>query len=247
MGGGVGLSLHGRYRIATEKTLFAMPETAIGFFPDIGASYPLARLDGKLGLYLALTGARLKGKEVFDTGIATHYVTSDKLGELNEQLIKLNKPNSQQIDNLLSKFSIEHKLGQYSLDKINSIFNSNSVEEIISKLKNDNSEWSNKQLNLLNKMSPTSLKVTFVQLALAKNLNLNQVLKLDYQLCQRFIISNDFSEGVRALLVDKDNKPQWMPKKLEDVGSDIIDWYINPITNDDIFRLDDDSTTVSNL
>ena len=229
MGGGVGLSIHGKYRVATDKTLFAMPETAIGFFPDIGAAFPLSRLEGRLGIYLALTGARLRGKEVFDTGIATHYINSSNVEELQQQLQMINK--AEDVEDVLSKFSTQPP-SKYQLDKINETFGGDSIEKIIENLVNDKSEWSTKQLSLLGKMSPTSLKVTLEQFKQASTQTLKQVLELDYQLCQRFIKENDFPEGVRALLIDKDNKPNWIPNKAEKVSKDKVDWYFTPLDTD---------------
>ena len=234
MGGGVGLSIHGRYRVATEKTLFAMPETAIGFFPDIGAAYPLARLDGKLGVYLALTGVRLRGKEVFDTGIATHYINSSKVEELQQSLQTVEK--SSDVEAILNNFNTESR-SAYPMDKINTIFNADSVEKILENLANDKSDWSTKQLNILGKMSPTALKVTFEQFRLASSHTLKQVLELDYQLSQRFIKENDFSEGVRALLVDKDNKPNWIPKNVANVSKEKVEWFFKPLETDDKLNL----------
>ena len=240
MGGGVGLSIHGKFRVATEKTLFAMPETAIGFFPDIGAAYPLSRLNGRLGVYLALTGIRLRGKEVYDSGIATHYINSARVEELQNGLQTIAK--SEDVEAFLNTFTTEARL-KYPIDKINSIFDADSVEKILENLANDKSEWSTKQLNILNKMSPTALKVTFEQFRLASDSSqsLKQVLELDYQLCQRFIKENDFSEGVRALLVDKDNKPNWIPKIVDKVSNEKVSWYFNSLDSDHKLNLESQS------
>uniref|UniRef100_A0A8D3BPU6 3-hydroxyisobutyryl-CoA hydrolase n=1 Tax=Scophthalmus maximus TaxID=52904 RepID=A0A8D3BPU6_SCOMX len=179
MGGGVGLSVHGRFRVATEKTLFAMPETAIGLFPDVGGGYFLPRLRGRLGLFLALTGFRLKGRDVHRAGVATHFVESKKVQKL---------------------------------------FSSGSVEGIMQNLKADDSEFAKKQSETLSKMSPTSLKITYKQLQAGASLSLRDVLVMEYRLCQACMRGCDFYEGVRAVLVDRDQNPRWSPSTLEEVS-----------------------------
>lgn len=143
MGGGVGLSVHGKYRVATEKTLFAMPETAIGLFPDVGGSHFLPRLKGKLGLYLGLTGFRLKGKDVLSAGIATHYCDSTKIEDLEKSLLSLK--NTDKVDSVLDEFCIKQNDGKFvladKLDQINKCFDAPTVEKILENLKNDGSEW----------------------------------------------------------------------------------------------------------
>jgi 3-hydroxyisobutyryl-CoA hydrolase len=199
MGGGVGLSVHGKYRVATEKTLFAMPETAIGLFPDVGGSYFLPRLQGKLGLYLALTGYRLKGSDVLNAGIATHICHSTNVAQLQQSLID---SDASQVDTVLEAFSAktpELKSQEFSLkpvmNKINEAFSAKSVEEIISNLKKDESKWSQDTLNTLLKMSPTSLKVTFKQLELGATKDLKECLEMEYRMTQKFCAAHDFYEG----------------------------------------------------
>ncbi|KAG8229678.1 hypothetical protein J437_LFUL010267 [Ladona fulva] len=223
MGGGVGLSVHGQYRVATEKTLFAMPETAIGLFPDVGGSYFLPRMGGKLGLYLALTGHRLKGIDVLRAGVATHYVDSSRLQDLEKDLVQSKNPESE-VPQILRKYTNEHDKGQpFSLqphvEKINKYFSATSVEGIFQALEKDSSEWSQQTLKTLQKMSPTSMKVTLKQLEEGSTKNLQECLAMEYRLTQRFCADHDFYEGVRAVLVDKDNSPKWKPNKLEDVSS----------------------------
>ncbi len=219
---GVGLSVHGKYRIATEKTLFAMPETAIGFFPDVGGVHALSNLPGKLGLYLGLTGHRLKGKEIFNVGLATHFMQSSQLEQMTNDLFQIT--NQQDLDQVLEKYSTEKK-EEYPLDQINRTFRGESIEEIFKNLKNDNSEWSKKQLATLNKMSPTSLKVTFKYIHTAASFSLQQVLQTDYILSKNFVRDNDFFEGVRALLVDKDNKPNWQPSDFSHIDDSRVNAY----------------------
>lgn len=149
MGGGVGLSVHGKYRVATERTLFAMPETAIGLFPDVGGSYFLPRLEGKLGLYLGLTGQRLKGEDVLKAGIATHFCESSKLSDLESAL--LNCPDADEVPDILSKFNMPSSkpfVLSSHLEQINKCFAGESVEDIIENLKKDGSEWASKTLQV---------------------------------------------------------------------------------------------------
>lgn len=196
MGGGVGLSVHGKYRIATERTLFAMPETQIGLFPDVGGSYFLPRLSGRLGWYLALTGYRLKGADVVKAGIATHYCESNQLKDLEQAL--LNCSNERDINTTLSDFGKSDN-SDFSLtsvmEKINHCFSANTVEEILARLEKDGSKWAEGTINLLNKMSPTSMKITFKELELGKNLSLQECLQMEYRLAFNCLEQKDFLEG----------------------------------------------------
>ncbi|KAM7363564.1 3-hydroxyisobutyryl-CoA hydrolase isoform 1-T1 [Cochliomyia hominivorax] len=238
MGGGVGLSVHGKYRVATERTLFAMPETAIGLFPDVGGSYFLPRLQGKLGLYLGLTGVRLKGEDVLKAGIATHYCDSSKIAELETAL--LNCPDADEVPEILNKFnnpSTKPFALEAHLDQINKCFAAESVEEIIENLKIDGSEWATKTKEVLLKMSPTSLKVTFRQLELGSKLSLPQCLNMEYRIVVRHLENSDFKEGVRALLIDKDQKPQWNPKTLEAVTEERVQSFFAKLPDTEELKL----------
>ncbi|CAG9863680.1 unnamed protein product [Phyllotreta striolata] len=230
MGGGVGLSVHGKYRVATERTLFAMPETQIGFFPDVGGSYFLSRLQGKLGWYLALTGQRLKGADVLHAGIATHLVNSCDLKEVEAALVECSCDAD--VKTALDAFS-KKDLPDFSLQphmaKINCIFGSDKVEDILSGLECDDSKWAKETKDLLNKMSPTSLKVAMKQLDLGKRYNLQDCLKMEYSMSVNFLKNKDFYEGVRALLIDKDQKPAWDPPKIEDVTEQIVNGYFTDL------------------
>lgn len=225
MGGGVGLSVHGKYRIATEKTLFAMPETAIGLFPDVGGSYFLPRLKGKLGLYLGLTGHRLKGIDVLLAGIATHFVPSEKLADLKRDLLALQ--NTDTVEEILNKYQpkLNHEFSLAPhMSQIENCFSAPSVEEIIKRLKKDNSEWAQKNAEILLKMSPSSLKVSKKAIDEGNEKSLAECLEIEYRLAYTSLSrDSDFYEGVRALLLDKDQKPVWKPSSL----ADVTDEYIN--------------------
>ncbi|CAH1176422.1 unnamed protein product [Phaedon cochleariae] len=237
MGGGVGLSLHGQYRIATERTVFAMPETQIGFFPDVGGSYFLPRLEGKLGWYLALTGHRLKGSDVLKAGIATHFCNSKDINELEESLMKCS--SARDIEQALRCFEMKD-VPEFSLKsvlpKIDDYFSAATIEEIIIKLEMDSSKWAEETIKLLNKMSPTSLKVTLKQLELGKTMNLKECLELEYAMSVNFLNHSDFSEGVRALLIDKDQQPKWKPPSLSEVSDEIVNSHFRIPNKGSVFN-----------
>ncbi|KFQ91319.1 hypothetical protein Y956_03979, partial [Nipponia nippon] len=241
MGGGVGLSVHGHFRVATEKTLFAMPETSIGLFPDVGGGYFLPRLSGKLGYYLGLTGFRLRGRDVLKAGIATHFVESEKLPALEKDLIALKSPSMENIADLLNSYQVKSKVDQEKefvldehMEKINSLFSANSMEEIVQKLKQDGSPFAMKQLETINKMSPTSLKMTLRQLREGASMSLQDVFTMEYRLSQACMRGHDFYEGVRAVLIDKDQSPRWKPAALEEVSDEFVDNCFKPLGNNDL-------------
>uniref|UniRef100_A0A8C1CXE7 3-hydroxyisobutyryl-CoA hydrolase n=1 Tax=Cyprinus carpio carpio TaxID=630221 RepID=A0A8C1CXE7_CYPCA len=219
MGGGVGLSIHGRFRVATEKTLFAMPETGIGLFPDVGGGYFLPRLQGKLGLFLALTGFRLKGRDVQRVGLATHFVQSDKIVSLQKDLVDLKSPSNSDVMGFLYMFVFVGLL----LFCCFRLFSAGSVEEIMENLKKDGSAFALKQTETLAKMSPTSLKLTFRQIQEGERMSLQEVLVMEYRLSQACMRGNDFYEGVRAVLIDKDQSPKWKPSTLSGVSEQAIE------------------------
>ena len=234
MGGGVGLSVHGSFRIATERTLVGMPETAIGLFPDVGGAWFLSRLSGKIGTYLALTGRPVHAGDCLALGIATHLVASSSLEELETDL----RSNTYGID----PFSeVQKRLKQFSISnsetpildlktKIDSCFDANSVEEIISRLRRDKTKFSEETLEMLETKSPTSLKVTLEQLRRGANAkDFGETLTMEFRMSQHFMRGNDFPEGVRALLVDKDQKPYWKPNLLVDVSSTDVAGYFEAL------------------
>ncbi|KAI8423932.1 hypothetical protein MSG28_002603 [Choristoneura fumiferana] len=232
MGGGLGLSVHGRYRVATEKTVIAMPETKIGLFPDVGGSYFLPRLQVNLGLYLGLTGDRLKGKDVVKSGIATHFVPSSRLYELETLLSRCS--NEIEIQALLNKFnepSEEFTLAD-NIKHINYCFAAGTIEEIIERLLKVKNEWSSKTLEILHSMCPGSLKITLRALQRGAQLELGQCLKMEYRVACRCTESHDFPEGVRALLIDKDNSPKWKPATLAEVTDDYVESFFKRLPED---------------
>lgn len=232
MGGGLGVSVHGRYRVATEKTMIAMPETKIGLFPDVGGSYFLPRLQVNLGLYLGLTGDRLKGKDVVKAGIATHFVSSQRLYELEMLLSRCTSDG--EVQALLNKFNEppeEFSLAP-NIKHINYCFAASTVEEIIERLEKVQNDWSVKTLKTLSQMCPGSLKITMRALQRGAQLELPQCLKMEYRLASRATCNHDFPEGVRALLIDKDNNPQWKHKSLAEIEDDYVEEYFKKLPDD---------------
>eukprot|EP00164_Ancoracysta_twista_P018467 GFYU01031985.1.p1 GENE.GFYU01031985.1~~GFYU01031985.1.p1 ORF type:complete len:247 (-),score=92.97 GFYU01031985.1:69-809(-) len=235
MGGGVGLSVHGKYRIATEKTLFAMPETAIGLFPDVGGSWFLPRLPGQMGMYLGLTGDRLKGKDVVASGVATHFVPQERFDMMVDRLLEVGPNNS--FADIFAEFGAdEGEFGDVTLDqhrdKIDHIFGAGSVEEIIALLEEDGSDWAKKQLKAFNTFSPLSTKVTFEQIRRGETAALDECFNMEYRICQHMMDGSDFYEGVRALLVDKDNNPKWMHSTYEEISNDQVLHYFQELPAD---------------
>ncbi|XP_028405293.1 3-hydroxyisobutyryl-CoA hydrolase, mitochondrial-like [Dendronephthya gigantea] len=234
MGGGVGLSVHGHFRVGTERTLFAMPETAIGFFPDVGGSFFLPKLQGELGTFLALTGERLRGYDVHHAGVATHYVSSDKISELEESMLAMERPTLktilEMIENItkrqsVSKITTDFSLSPY-LEIINRCFAKESMEDILYELEKEGTDWAMSKIDTINSMSPTSLKVTLKHVREgAKLRTLFECLIMEYRLSQRFMNDKDFYEGIRAVLIDKDQQPKWNPSTLRAVTTEKVDSY----------------------
>ncbi|KAI9322219.1 ClpP/crotonase-like domain-containing protein [Dichotomocladium elegans] len=226
MGGGVGLSVHAPFRIATEKTVFAMPETGIGFLPEVGGSFFLPRLDGFLGTYLGLTGKRLKGVDVLYAGVATHYVPSSRLPALESRLAEINNPTHELINTAIEEFSADlgsesgFSLGGSVMSAIDRCFGYNTVEEIIAAVeKEEDSQWKEETLERFREVSPTSLKVTLQQLRAGRKMSLGDCLKLEYRLVQKFLEGHDFEEGVNATLEKPRRKATWKPSTISEVDA----------------------------
>eukprot|EP00249_Psilotum_nudum_P019854 c27449_g1_i2 orf=984-2288(-) len=249
MGGGNGISMHGNFRVATEKTVFAMPETALGLHPDVGASYFLSHLCGYLGEYLGLTGARLDGAELFASGLATHFVPSERLAELEKRLQNLNSGDLDIVNSAINEFSekIKPKEGSplYRLAQIDKCFSKNSMEEILNALEFEGAKvddnWYEATLRALRKASPVSLKITLRSIREGRHQSLYDCLVREYRMTARCVfrkISTDFYEGCRAIVVDKDRNPKWDPATLELVTPAVVDHYFLPFeTNTEELQL----------
>lgn len=207
MGGGIGLSVHGRIRVASEGAQFAMPETAIALFPDVGATYMLPRLPGELGMYLGLTGARLTGADSVHAGLATHFVHKADFPALNAALAR---------DGVAALAGFARELPPFSLaphrDAIDRCFGQVSIEAIEQALRGEGSEWAAETLAILEKMSPSSLHWSFDILREGANRALGQCLEAEFDLVMRVTHHPDFAEGVRAMVIDKDRAPKWQKR-----------------------------------
>jgi len=236
MGGGVGISAPARVRVVSEKTMFAMPETAIGLFPDVGASYYLSRCPGETGMYLALTGARIKAADLIALGLYTHYVPSSAMPEFL-QAIELEAPAP-----VLKRLAVEPPESPILAphrEAIARCFGGNTVEAILERLKDEGGPWAEATLATLARMSPLSLRITLRLLREAAALEFEDCLRMEYRLVRRFMRGHDFYEGVRAVLVDKDNAPKWKPATLAEATSALVDSYFAPFEDEDELNFDE--------
>lgn len=231
MGGGVGVSVHGKYRIAGESTLFAMPETGIGLIPDVGGTYFLPRLCGELGCYLGLTGARLKVADCLYAGIATHYVPSHAQDELLRNLSA-----GGDVDRMCAKFAVDPGTASLAAlqNRIDGFFAYNAVEDILNALSASDDAWAQEMTKTLRTKSPTSLKITIRQLREGAKLSFRECMALEYRIISRIMKGYEFFEGVRAIVIDKDNTPQWNPSRLEDVSTASVDAYFASLDADEL-------------
>lgn len=271
MGGGVGLSLHAPFRIATENTVFAMPETNIGFFPDVGASFFLPRMDGELGKYCALTSEQIKGANVFYAGIATHYLHSSSLPDLEARLAELQfkdyddlKTRYESINSTIEEFAtgmphdqpISAPIGGNIRTAIDYAFQpAHNITEVLSALEGlaqikpgetgypEVNEWAEKTRKTILQRSPTSVKVSFEQLKRGKEWSIAETFRKEHAIASRFMEHADFVEGVTALLVDKPKRtPNWSPDSLDKVSQADVDGFFNHTTEFQLLNQDAGST-----
>lgn len=229
MGGGVGISQPARFRVATENTKFAMPETGIGLFPDVGGGWYLSRLEGRVGQFLALTGSRVAGAGCLSLGLATHYVPSEGLAEAKQ---RITTEDVDRIDGILGTLSVTPPTSQIveTLFQINRHFASDQLEDVLKSLENDETPWAMKELASLRTKSPQTCKVALRQLAESARLtDFADNMAMEYRIANRVIVRPDFAEGVRAVIVDKDNAPKWNPATPEDVSDALIDSIFAPL------------------
>jgi enoyl-CoA hydratase len=228
MGGGVGVSRPARFRVGTERTVFAMPETGIGLFPDVGGSWYLARMPDHIGTWLALTGARLKAADCELTGVITDYVEAKDLAALKAAIVE--DPGA--IETLLTEF--EADAGRPPLaahqDEIARLFAGATVEAIVQALERAGTGWAAEQLRILKTKSPTSLKVALRQMQEGARAHaFDEVMLMEHRISRRLAVGHDFLEGVRAVILDKDNSPAWRPATLEAVTDDEIAAIFSPL------------------
>lgn len=228
MGGGVGISQPATLRVATENTRFAMPETGIGLFPDVGGGWYLSRLPGRLGAFLALTGARLDGAECAAIGLATHYLSADSLEDAKAQIIADPASAAAILDALAAPVPEARITGNRA--RIDALFASDVFEDILAALSADGSDWAAKELATLRTKSPQTCKVALRQLRESlscADFAANMV--MEYRIASRVLVRPDFTEGVRAVIVDKDNAPRWNPTTPEGVTPQLLDAIFAPL------------------
>jgi enoyl-CoA hydratase len=236
MGGGVGISQPARYRVATENTKFAMPETGIGLFPDVGGGWYLSRLEGRVGQYLALTGARVAGSGCLALGLATHYLPTEALADAKARIAS---EDADRIDGILGTLATTPSPSKIieNLFDINRHFASDKLEDIIASLENDDSDWAMKELATLRSKSPQTCKVALRQLSDSLTLgDFAANMAMEYRIGSRVLLRPDFAEGVRAVIVDKDHAPKWNPARPEDVSDALIDSIFAPLPEDEEWK-----------
>jgi enoyl-CoA hydratase len=228
MGGGVGISQPCDYRIATENTRLAMPETGIGLFPDVGGGRYLSRLPGRVGQFMVLTGARLDAAECHYLHLATHYVEQSSIGDLVERILKA----PDRIQGALGAASVsppEVRI-EKNLPQITRLFAADRLEDIVAALEADEGEWAQTELATIRTKSPLSCKVSLRVLAEgAERESFTDEMRAEYALAGRVVRTHDFREGVRAVLIDKDNSPQWDPATPEEVTDEMLDVLFAPL------------------
>jgi enoyl-CoA hydratase len=225
MGGGVGLSLHGTVRVAGDRYLFAMPEVGIGFFPDVGGTYALPRLPGQTGMYLALTGERVRRADAMMLGLATHAVASGNIDGLREALIA-----GDPVEVALSRVAIDPDQAplEAERDLIDACFSADSVIDILARLDRaagEGSDFAAKTAAGMRTKSPTSMNLAFEQVRRGAAMDFEEAMKTEFRIVSRIGDGHDFHEGVRAVLIDKDNQPRWQPASLEEVDRAVIDHH----------------------
>ncbi len=239
MGGGAGVCLYGTHRIAGDSMRFAMPETGIGFFPDIGASWFFPRMPGKIGLYLALTGTIVDRADAYYLDLVTHCIPAEKFGQIKAAMI-----GADPIDELLD--ALHMPPGQSSIERLKPVidrcFSRDSVEDIFRALEEETGEWESfarTTLETLRKKSPLSLKVTFEQMRRGKSYqSLKEALIVEYRLASRYVYQPDLAEGIRAVIIDKDQAPKWQPATLEEVEDGQVQAMFEPLPAGDLKLVD---------
>ena len=229
MGGGVGLSLHGSHRVAGERWLFAMPEVGIGFFPDVGATYALPRLPDHAGIYLALTGDRVGQADALALGLATHAVASARMAELAEALT-----GSEPVDATIGRFAVDPGPGKLAPERatIAHCFGAATLPEVLARLDAKaaaGDAFAAKALATIRAKSPTSVAIAFEQMRRGASLGFAEAMQLEFRIVSRIPHGHDFYEGVRAVVIDKDQSPSWRPRTLEELEPAAVDAYFAPL------------------
>jgi enoyl-CoA hydratase len=229
MGGGVGLSIHGSHRIVTQQTLFAMPETGIGFYPDVGGTYFLTKIPCKIGYYLGLTGTRILSDDCVSLGVAQAKILRETFPALLAELqnATFSQDPSQSVTEIINEFAIPIVDSPFIEQgkEIETCFSSSTIEEVMAVVGRSQSDLCQKAASLFANKSPTSLKVTLQALQKSEKLSFDACMQQEYQMTCRFLKEHDFAEGIRAVIIDKDQKPQWQPSSLESVTPQMVNAY----------------------
>tara|TARA_R110002110_G_scaffold415612_1_gene651512 strand:- start:68396 stop:69445 length:1050 start_codon:yes stop_codon:yes gene_type:complete len=238
MGGGVGMSVHGSHRVVSDRILFAMPETGIGLFPDIGASWFLPCCPGEIGMYLGLTGHRLRAADTLYAGIGDVHVPADKLDALLDALAGASALDGDGVAAILRDFAVdpgEAPLAEHR-EAIDRCFSGDSVEDILARLAAEDSDWARAQIETISGKSPTALKVTFRQLRAGAHIeSIADIMTMEYRLADRSFRGHDLFEGIRAVVIDKDGAPKWDPTTLDAVSDADVDEYFEPVAGEPSF------------
>ena len=229
MGGGVGVSVHGSHRVASERLTFAMPETGIGLFPDVGGTYFLPRCPGEIGMYLALTGSRLKAADALYAGIVTHHVPSGGMPDLISALCDTGDPDHTLAEHAQDPGAPTLKGDREAIDRC---FSGSSVPEILARLDEDGSEWAAKCAATIRGKSPTSSRIAYCQIREGAGLSFEDCMRLEYRMVNRIYTAHDFYEGIRAVVIDKDQAPMWQPATLDDVSDERVAAYFAPLEDE---------------
>lgn len=229
MGGGVGVSVNGSHRIISDRTVFAMPETGIGLIPDVGGSFILPRLKGQAGMYLGLTGERMKGADCLYVGVGTHYVTEGDLNGLMNALA--GAVDAAAVEQVLTEYAGEPGDAPFREiePQVNAHFGKSDVAGMLESLDHAGDEWAAKIAALIRTKSPTSLLVTHEQLRRGADLTFREGMAQELRCVMRIKDGHDFFEGVRAVIIDKDNAPKWQPSRLEDVAAEDVEAHFESL------------------
>ncbi len=231
MGGGVGISVHGSHRVAGDRFSFAMPEVGIGFFPDVGATWFLPRMPGELGCYCGLTGERFDAADAIAAGIATHRISSARFPELLDALT-----GTVPVHAVLAAFGEPAGEGKIVVKGtiIDHIFAGDGVEDILAALDREGGDWAQKTAAAIRGKSPLSLKLALAQVRRGKVWDFETCMRVEFRIVSRIIEGHDFYEGVRSVIVDKDNRPRWLPATLAEVSEAEVEWHFAPRPGDEL-------------
>jgi enoyl-CoA hydratase len=240
MGGGVGLSIHGSHRVAGDRYAFAMPEVGIGFFPDVGGTYALPRLAGEVGTWCAITCGRLKAADAVLAGAATHYVPSHRFAALLDALC-----GKEPVNAVLADFMAAPGQGEVMPRRrvIDRCFSHDRIGDILSALSHvagtggDHAQWAADMIATIRRMSPTSLKLALAQMRFGRHHSFEDCMAAEFRIVSRMVYGRDMYEGVRAVIVDKDNAPRWSPATLDEVPDTMIDSYFEPLPHGELMAL----------